>query len=381
MVRGYGKNFVALSLGLEGQMPTEFRILRAGFNATTKGPVLFDDDAAALVLAAFDRLGVDLAIDLQHDSIDPAARAMRSDAGDARGWCRLATRPAEVPLPNAASDLWCVDVTWTPDGERRLRERTQRYPSPVVLFDESGLRRAAEIFNVALVSQPATLGAAPLVAAREDSMDPKLVQDALDALIAGDAEAAMGILTQIIAAAAGAGEAASDPPAAVDAAAEHPDPKADEDDEEDSPAAMAAALANVLKVAPRSVALVAEVKRMRAELDALTLSRAADERNERVALVGDLVKLGAELPSTAWADVDKLEPVEHLRTMPIAALRARVAAFASAPRTRNVAPPRGAAAGMAALSDADRARAEKIADPAVRERFVAARMLHTMGSK
>lgn len=210
-------------------------------------------------------------------------------------------------------------------------------------------------------------------------MDPKLIQQALDALIAGDAEAAMGILTQMIAAAAGAGEAASDPPAAVDAAAEPPDPKPE--DEEDAPAAMAAALASVLKVAAKPTALVAEVKRMRTELDALTLSRAADERNERAALVGDLVKLGAELPVTAWADADKLEPVEHLRAMPIAALRARVAAFAAAPRSRNVAPPRGAAAGMAALSDADRARAEKITDPAVRERFVAARTLHTTGSK
>jgi phage I-like protein len=136
-----------------GEPPTEFRIFKRGVNETTKGPVVFDDAAAASVMAAYTAQGVDLMIDLAHQSLDDSAEA-REDAGDARGWFRLALRNGE---------LWAVDVKWTPDGERRLRERTQRYVSPCVYTDKDD--RAVEIVNVALCAMPATIGARPLVAA------------------------------------------------------------------------------------------------------------------------------------------------------------------------------------------------------------------------
>lgn len=369
--KGFGRSLAVLDATPDGTLPTEFRLLRAGVNDTTEGPVLFDDVAAASVMAKFELRGNDVCIDLQHDSIDERARAMRSDAADARGYCKLALRPAAEPVDGARYDLWSVAVTWNPDGERRLRERTQRYPSPVVLFDDSGEPRASEIFNVALVSMPATHSAAALVAARklESRMDPKLIQGALDALIEGNAEAAMELLKQMIAAAAGAEGEAAEPLAAEDAAADPPDPKPEKDE-----VAMATALSAALRVDKRDV--LAEVKRMRTELDALVLSRAADERNERLDLVGQLVKLGAELPATAWANADKRVPDPMYAAMPIAALRARVAAFAAAPRPAPIAPPRGVDGDVAALSDSDRARAAKMTDTNVRERFVAARLAH-----
>jgi phage I-like protein len=138
---------------LEGDAPTEFLIFRRGVNETTKGPVVFDDTAAASVMAAFAKYGVDLMIDLGHHSLDDSAEA-RGDAGDARGWFRLELRDGA---------LFAVDVRWTPDGERRLRERTQRYISPVVLIDKND--RALEIVNVALCAMPATIDAQPLIAA------------------------------------------------------------------------------------------------------------------------------------------------------------------------------------------------------------------------
>ena len=361
---------VALSVSADAPLPTEFRIFRVGVNETTEGPLVFDVEAAAAVMAAFRKRGVDIAIDLQHDSISQAARAARNDAADARGWCSLEVRDGE---------LWAVAVRWTPDGERRLREGTQRYISPVAFFDRESYR-VTEIFNLALVSQPATHDAQPLVAARRlgMSMDPKLIAEALDALTAGDAEKCAEILKAVIASAAGApadAGAGDGSGASTEATAEPPDPDPEKDDAE----AMARALSNMLKV-QSAAEVVAAVKALSADVAALKLSRDADECNERVQLVGELVRLGAELPATAWADPDKRVPVDVLRTMPMPALRARVEAFRKAPRAFAATPPAQGATGIAALSDEDRARAEKIADPAARERFIVARLAR-MGGK
>jgi len=362
--------FVALSVSADAPLPTEFRIFRVGVNETTEGPLVFDVEAAAAVMAAFQKRGVDIAIDLQHDSISQAARAARNDAADARGWCSLEVRDGE---------LWAVAVRWTPDGERRLREGTQRYISPVAFFDRESYR-VTEIFNLALVSQPATHDAQPLVAARRlgMSMDPKLIAEALDALTAGDAEKCAEILKAVIASAAGApadAGAGDGSGASTEATAEPPDPDPEKDDAE----AMARALSNMLKV-QSAAEVVAVVKALSADVAALKLSRDADEHNERVQLVGELVKLGAELPATAWADADKRVPVDVLRTMPMPALRARVEAFRKAPRAFAATPPAQGATGIAALSDEDRARAEQIKDPAARERFIVARLAR-MGGK
>lgn len=133
--------------------PTEFRIFRAGENPSTKGVVLFDADAARTVIAAWERWGNDLMIDLEHQSLDANASS-REDAPDARGWCRLEVRDGE---------LWAVDVRWNPDGERRIRERRQRYVSPTFFYDDDG--RVLEIVNIALCAMPATHDAQPLIAA------------------------------------------------------------------------------------------------------------------------------------------------------------------------------------------------------------------------
>jgi phage I-like protein len=144
---------------LEGEAPTEFLIFRRGVNETTKGPVLFDAAAAASVMADYAKHGVDLMIDLGHASLHSTAHAalVRDDAGDARGWFKLELRDG---------DLYAIDVRWTPDGARRLAERTQRYISPAVYTDKND--RAVALVNVALVSMPATIGAQALIAASKD---------------------------------------------------------------------------------------------------------------------------------------------------------------------------------------------------------------------
>lgn len=134
--------------------PTEFLIFRAGVNESSKGPTLFDDQSARMVMAAYGREGVDLPIDLDHMMLDNPSLARREDASDARGWFKLQLRGGE---------LWAVDVRWSPDGARRLEQKTQRYISPAFTYDDDN--RATRLLNVAMLAMPATYGAEPLVAA------------------------------------------------------------------------------------------------------------------------------------------------------------------------------------------------------------------------
>jgi phage I-like protein len=138
--------------GEPAALPTEFRIFAAGENQSSKGSTLFDAKAAADVMAAFQREGVDVMIDLNHESLDAP---IRTDSGDARGWFGLEVRGGE---------LWAVNVRWTPDGERRLREGVQKYISPAFTYDDKS-GRVTRVLNVALVAMPATYNAQPLIAA------------------------------------------------------------------------------------------------------------------------------------------------------------------------------------------------------------------------
>lgn len=146
----------AITLSVGATPPREFQIFKPGLNDTAKGVFNFDAQAARQVMAAHAKAGsIDLPIDLEHDSLSAERRALRSDAGDARGWFQLALRPD--------GSLWAVNVRWTPDGARRLQERTQRFISPAFGVDKDG--RPTQLINCALVAHPATHGAPALVAA------------------------------------------------------------------------------------------------------------------------------------------------------------------------------------------------------------------------
>jgi hypothetical protein len=163
---------VELTLGDDGEPPTEFRLFRPGINPSRNGPALFDEEAARLTMAAYEahRRGPDGAamdrpvmIDLEHLSVPGAALEIAGDGRaadyDARGWCNLELR---------AGELWAVDVRWTADGAARLRERRQRWVSPAFNYEilDDGQERVTSIHNIALTAMPATDGAHELIAAR-----------------------------------------------------------------------------------------------------------------------------------------------------------------------------------------------------------------------
>lgn len=312
--------------------PTEFRIFAAGKTLVRLNEcecILFDAKAAAAVMAAWQQHGADIMIDLEHFSVmgkEELVKA-RADAPDARGWCKLALRNGE---------LWAVNVRWTPDGARRLMSGTQRYVSPVFPQDEDG--RPTEIVNIALCAMPAMCGLDSLIAASAQArrvarrlsaasvsrVDPEKVKAALEALKNGDGAAALAMLEELIASAAAGGE-----PAAPDALnADTPSPDASE---EEPPTAAAVAASINAAIAQ----LAADVAALRAER-----SPAVNERDERLGLIADLVKLGVETPALAWdGDPTKRKPSARLAIEPIASLKARVAAFKGQPRRATITPP------------------------------------------
>jgi phage I-like protein len=156
----------ALEVADGSPLPAEFRIFKPGVNATAKGDFDYDAEARATMLAASQqRGGVRYMIDLEHDSLHPERRAQRSDAGDARGWFSLDFR--------SDGSLWATRVEWTPDGARRLKEKTQAYISPAFKHViEGGKLHPLELLNAALCAVPAIHDAPALVAA--SSLDLRL---------------------------------------------------------------------------------------------------------------------------------------------------------------------------------------------------------------
>lgn len=318
------------ALAIEGDvLPTEFRLFRKGLNRTAKGEFLFDDVAAANVMAAYRAEDNVCVVDLEHLSLD--SKHPHYDP-DARAHFQLAVRDGE---------LWAVNVTWTPDGARRLREKTQRYPSPAFLADEKG--RVAEIVNVGLVAQPATYGAAALVAANKrglapparlsnndgrspqalsrNPMNPELLKKILAAIEAGEDKS--GLLAEIVSAMAGGAAPASDVPASdalSDTAATPPA-------EEPKPAEMSALLTRLAKLEADKAASVTTLTARIAELEA---DKSAEEQAERVKLCGQLVVLGAETPATAWeGEPENLKPSKRLQAIALSDLKDHVKALSA----------------------------------------------------
>jgi phage I-like protein len=346
------KHLHKLSIAFHGDAPpTEFRIFRAGINETKKGNFLFDAKAAKLVIAEYKAHGIDLMIDYDHASLGADRAPDPAQAGKAAAWFCLELRGGE---------LWAVNVRWTPPADAALRRKEWRFMSPAFPTDDEG--RITALLNVALTNTPATRRLDPLVAASigdDKTMHPDLIKQALDAIEAGDPKKAMELLKGMIADAAGAGPDAdgdepgsegdgadgAGPPAAaavedpkvVDAADPNADPASDETDDEGKPAKKAAYKA--MNVALHVLTGKKDVSDMLGEIEAwrtshMTLAtrekaiakdRAILEADERRRLVVELVTLGAEFPSTVWADDKSTVIKPRWAKMPLVELKAHVA--------------------------------------------------------
>jgi len=342
---------MALTIVVGDAPPTEFRIFAAGANATTKGTFIFDAQAAREVMAAYEAQGVDVMVDLEHLSLEHPSESRHFDP-DARAWCKLEMRGGE---------LWAAQVAWTPDGQARLRDRTQRYISPAFIFDTE-TKRITQLLNIGIVAMPATHNIAPLVAASaraqrlsglglegDPLMTPEQLAQMAELLGLGadanveDVLAALGAIVKKVQDAANG--TTSDPVGeAAPLAASAP--------------AVVAASRRVL-AASRAIARltgkpdisqgVVELEVWRQSHLELETSRAklAQERHdlegsERRRLVGELVKLGHEIPATAWADEKGTKPAEPWASMEMPKLRERVAILsAGKPKAKTSTAPTG----------------------------------------
>ncbi len=305
----------ALSGGADVAPPTEFRLFKAGVNKTLKGDVVLDAAALSSVLTAYAAYGNDLVMDLEHRSLG----AKSADDTNAMAWFKLAGRDGE---------LWAVDVKWTPAGAKRLSDKSQRYISPAVLTDENN--KAVEIINCALVAMPATLHTPALIAAHRkvtlSNMTPEQVQKAVEAMTNDDLDALKTIVTELMAGASTEEKPPEEDPALAEMTAAAPE-------------LMSATGATTIKDAVTTVLSWAKTAKETADKAAVL------ELSSRMTLVGDLVKLGAETPATAYADKDgKKVLVPRLLSEDFASLRERVVALKASKGERpvNLKPPTSA---------------------------------------
>lgn len=170
-------------------------------------------------------------------------------------------------------------------------------------------------------------------------MDASNVKAALVALESGDNAAALEILKAMIVAEAtdDPGDTGGDP--AADPLAENADPKPPVGNDAGAAAMMTALSAITGCKSPGEV--VAFFTSLKGRVDSLDAARATLDATSRRELVGELVKLGAELPATAWeGDADKMVPVKRLADEPIASMRSRVMQLRKArPTSTEITPP------------------------------------------
>ncbi len=338
--------------------PGEFRVFSSGMVDTSHGSFLFDEQALRSVLDDYEAHGVDVMLDLEHLSLDTESRSFDPDA---RGWAKLEARNGE---------LWAVGVTWTPDGATRLREKRQRYVSPTFEVDRE-TRRVLRLVNIAITALPATHGIAPLVAAtgRDGMEDLKKIADALGCEATLEAVvAAVGALNRKIAEAAGSVPPTAPETPSTEATAEGTAPPGAEEDEDEKPVDAVATRRKLLvltagRTGAEALATVETWRKAFVQLSAdraqLAADRAKLDAAERHELVATMVKLGAEDPAGAWADLEAeapSKPAEPWASMPLASLRARVERI-RASRTGHRPPPRSPTAPVAGLSTRLAARA------------------------
>jgi hypothetical protein len=204
-------------------------------------------------------------------------------------------------------------------------------------------------------------------------IDAAKVKAALDAIASGDQAAISAALTDLLAALVAGDDSATEEPAATEGLAEGadapPDPK--------EVAATTSALRKLTGCASAGEA-IEFLTNLKAQVDTLSADRAALDMSSRRELVGELVKLGVEFPSTAWAPEEfdaagkgkPRVPAKRFMAEPLEELRARVVML----RAVKKAPPKIEApeggSGAETLSADQKAAADRITDPKKKARFL-----------
>lgn len=189
-----GNLCILRELPLDAEPPTRLVLFAAGVNPTTKGEVVFDEQAAADSRAAYEAKAQELLPwDYNHGML---SLLVTPDGSKAAGWFR-----PEWPEDGS---LVAADIQWTPACDAAIRAREYRHYSPAVKLGEG--RRVERLVNAAVCNLPATIGQRAMVASEtmpgstgattEDNRD--IMSTELLKLLGAETEAgAIGIVTQL----------------------------------------------------------------------------------------------------------------------------------------------------------------------------------------
>lgn len=293
--------------------PTEFLIFAAGENKTLEGSYFFTVQSAKLVAEAREVWGVQLMVDLEH--LSTVDKSSPNYDPDARCWCDYEIRDGA---------LWGINAKWTEDGALRLKNKTQKYLSPTFYFNEK-TREIEALFNIALTALPKTLNAPALASAEfKESKKMDIAQFVALAKSTGTTtvEETIDAMRNVVNAFGAPPEKKPEP---------KEEPKAEEPPAPAAPAQSAAVVpppavpAEEDKALAANSALFNENAQLKTQIAVLSAQVQAHDSAERRGYVAELVKLGAEIPATAWEDSAGTVPVARLRSEPIGELKARVA--------------------------------------------------------
>lgn len=129
--------------------PKEFRVFTWGTNPTTKGPLKLTPEGAQQIIERYKDRAVVKCFDYFHATYDPAATG---EAKKAAGQFRPEVR---------ADGLWFVDIQWTPNAAKAIRDGEWPYISPAVVHTKDGV--IIDLKNAGLVTDPGTIGATPTI--------------------------------------------------------------------------------------------------------------------------------------------------------------------------------------------------------------------------
>ncbi|RME40190.1 MAG: hypothetical protein D6788_03920, partial [Planctomycetota bacterium] len=125
-------------------VPRQVLIAPWGAVESSNGSFVVDEEAARLVVEAFEAHGTDLPIDYEHQTLggtysSPTGRA------PAAGWIKALRAEAGVGL--------IAKIEWTQEAEKMLASKEYRYLSPVAIIRKRD-RKLTAIHSAALTNKP-----------------------------------------------------------------------------------------------------------------------------------------------------------------------------------------------------------------------------------
>lgn len=184
----------AIEASVDGEPPEAARLWRAGWNKTDKGDLQFTPRSAKLVQEAYAERGNPLAFYYEHEDRLPLDKRGGSPM---RGACAAPSSMLVVRDVGEGPECWAESIAWTDEAKRQIKSGERRQISPIAKFD-SETREIVEILNVSLCAEGATHHGTILASAGKatSGMD-DMIQQVLDALNAGDFEAAETLIQQM----------------------------------------------------------------------------------------------------------------------------------------------------------------------------------------